>query len=71
MANQIPGFDYTAGKLVAHTAKEWRGMYAGHRRVSADGETAYYGQHHPCQGNGPTTRRHAEAYAIIPAGGAK
>lgn len=58
----VPGFDYTTGKDVAHTPKEWRQRYpaATFRRVAEGGETAYYRR----QGGG----RVAEAYAVVPSG---
>lgn len=58
----VPGFDYTTGKGVTLTPKEWRTRYpaAQYRRVADGGETAYYRR----AGGG----RVAEAYAVVPAG---
>lgn len=68
---QVPGFDYVTGKAVAMTPAEWRDKYRAARRMAEGGETAYYGPAKPALENGPTTRRLAEAYAIIPAWRAK
>lgn len=59
----VKGFDYLTGKDVAMTPAQWRDTYASHRRVAADGETAYY-----LPGSSQKASRVAEAYAIIPAG---
>lgn len=68
----VPGFDYTTGKAVSMTAKEWRKKYPPSKytraTASAQGETWY----RFISGSGfPSPRLSAEAYAIIPAGRAK